>query len=43
MCKIQKRELHDALVIVTRWFGGTQLGTGGLVRAYTSVCRVSSR
>ncbi len=29
---------HDALtnviVIVTRWFGGTKLGVGGLVRAY---------
>ena len=34
MREIQKRELHDALVIVTRWFGGTKLGTGGLVRAY---------
>lgn len=25
---------HDALVVVTRWFGGTKLGTGGLARAY---------
>jgi putative IMPACT (imprinted ancient) family translation regulator len=24
----------DAVVVVTRWFGGTKLGTGGLVRAY---------
>ena len=28
------RQLHDCLVIVTRYFGGTLLGTGGLVRAY---------
>lgn len=27
-------EIHDTLVIVTRYFGGTLLGTGGLVRAY---------
>lgn len=28
-------EVHDALVVVTRYFGGVLLGTGGLVRAYT--------
>ena len=26
--------LHNVLVVVTRYFGGTLLGTGGLVRAY---------
>ncbi|MET1132234.1 MAG: YigZ family protein [Aeromicrobium sp.] len=29
------RELSDVVVVVTRWFGGTLLGTGGLVRAYS--------
>ena len=29
------RELSNVLVIVTRYFGGILLGTGGLVRAYT--------
>lgn len=24
----------DAIVVVARWFGGTKLGVGGLVRAY---------
>ncbi len=28
--------LHNALVVVTRYFGGTLLGTGGLVRAYSA-------
>lgn len=27
--------LTDCIVVVTRYFGGTLLGTGGLVRAYT--------
>lgn len=26
--------LEDVVVVVTRWFGGTKLGRGGLVRAY---------
>ena len=28
-------ELHNVLVVVTRYFGGVLLGTGGLVRAYS--------
>lgn len=28
-------ELHNVCVVVTRYFGGTLLGTGGLVRAYS--------
>lgn len=27
-------EIHNVAVVVTRYFGGTLLGTGGLVRAY---------
>lgn len=28
-------EIHNVCVVVTRYFGGTLLGTGGLVRAYS--------
>lgn len=31
---IEGRELTNIVVIVTRYFGGTKLGKGGLVRAY---------
>ncbi len=32
---LQKRNLNHALGVVTRYFGGTKLGAGGLVRAYS--------
>ena len=31
---IDGRKLRQTVVVVTRWFGGTKLGAGGLVRAY---------
>ena len=36
-------ELHDVCVVVTRYFGGTLLGTGGLVRAYSEAAREGIR
>ena len=33
---IRKRGCVDVVIVVTRYFGGTLLGTGGLVRAYTA-------
>lgn len=33
---IRKNGCTDVVIVVTRYFGGTLLGTGGLVRAYTS-------
>jgi uncharacterized YigZ family protein len=32
--------LGDVVVVVTRYFGGTKLGTGGLVRAYSDTVRL---
>lgn len=31
--------LFDVICVTTRYFGGTLLGTGGLVRAYTQACQ----
>ncbi|GHU81880.1 YigZ family protein [Clostridia bacterium] len=36
-----KSELSDAVVVVTRYFGGTMLGAGGLVRAYSHGAKIA--
>ena len=38
---LQGQGIHDVLVVVTRYFGGTLLGTGGLVRAYSHACSLA--
>ncbi len=37
---LRGRDIKDTIVVVTRYFGGTLLGTGGLVRAYSSATKV---
>lgn len=36
---LRGRDIGDIVTVVTRYFGGTKLGTGGLVRAYTDSAR----
>ena len=38
---IQHAGLEDVAVVVTRYFGGILLGTGGLVRAYTDATKAA--
>ena len=41
MSLLKNNELKNILVVVTRYFGGILLGTGGLVRAYTKACKAA--
>lgn len=36
---LQSKNLLDVCIVVTRYFGGILLGTGGLVRAYTQAAK----
>lgn len=36
---LRGRDIGDVVVVTTRYFGGTKLGSGGLVRAYTQSCQ----
>ena len=38
---MQKREITDCVIVVTRYFGGTLLGAGGLVRAYSAAAKAA--
>src|SRR5690554_957924 len=37
---IKKEGLRNVVVVVTRYFGGIKLGTGGLIRAYTKGAKI---
>ena len=37
---LKQEDLTDVAVVVTRYFGGTKLGAGGLVRAYSKVAKM---
>lgn len=36
---LQKSQIHNAIIVVVRYFGGTLLGTGGLVKAYQAAAK----
>ena len=38
---IEKKNLYNVLIIVTRYFGGILLGTGGLTRAYSNAAQIA--
>ena len=38
---LQGRDLENVCLVVTRYFGGTELGVGGLVRAYSRAAKAA--
>ena len=38
---LKKADLHNIILVVTRYFGGTLLGSGGLVRAYGKAAQLA--
>ena len=38
---LQKEQLFNVVCVVTRYFGGILLGSGGLVRAYTKAAKIA--
>lgn len=39
--ELQSQGVHNAIIVVTRYFGGVLLGTGGLVRAYSQAAKAA--
>lgn len=38
---LERADVVNSVCVVSRWFGGTQLGTGGLTRAYADAARLA--
>jgi len=38
---LKKEDLRNIVVVVTRYFGGIKLGSGGLIRAYTKGAKIA--
>ncbi len=38
---LKKEEIKNVVIVVTRYYGGIKLGTGGLVRAYTNAAKLA--
>lgn len=38
---IKKEDVRNVVIVVTRYFGGTKLGAGGLVRAYVNGAKIA--
>ena len=38
---LQREEIYNVVCVVTRYFGGILLGSGGLVRAYTKAAKIA--
>ena len=41
LARLEGQDVSDAVIVVSRWFGGVKLGVGGLIQSYREAARMA--